>query len=200
LPADPPEWADVGYPAPGPVAPMPQSESPSRGRCGWAAATPTKRFNDWVHNARFRLTPSQLAKMGGEGAPVCPGWVSKMFDGHCHQLFDVSNGGPDQRLVRPLVNTLRTEHQDGQALGGGGVYSYLSTAGDCSRGRIHQATIHWSASGWSCATGAANHRLGQRDSVPYLALSPVARRRAGLDCGGVHVVRGPRGRGQGAEW
>jgi len=78
--------------------------------------------------------------MGEGGAPVCPGWVSKMFDGHCHQLFDASHGGPDQRLVRPLVNTLRTEHQDGQAPGGGGVYSYLSTAGDCSRGRIHQAT------------------------------------------------------------
>jgi hypothetical protein len=88
----------------------------------------------------FRLPPSHLAKMGEEGAPVCPGWVSKMFDGHCHQLFDASHGGPDQRLVRPLVNTLRTEHQDGQAPGGGGVYSYLSTAGDCSRGRIHQAT------------------------------------------------------------
>ena len=88
----------------------------------------------------FRLPPSRLAKMGKEGALVCPGWVSKMFDGHCHQLFDASHGGPDQRLVRPLVNTLRTEHQDGQAPGGGGVYSYLSTAGDCSRGRIHQAT------------------------------------------------------------
>ncbi len=35
LPVDPPEWADVGYPARGPVAPMLPSESPGQRRCGY---------------------------------------------------------------------------------------------------------------------------------------------------------------------
>jgi hypothetical protein len=48
--------------------------------------------------------------------------------------------------------------------------------------------LPWSPRAWARRC-AANHRLGQGDSGPYSALSPVALRRAGLDCGGVHVVR-----------
>ncbi len=139
----------------------------------------------------FRLPPSHLAKRGEDGAPVCPGWVSKVFDGHCHQLFDASHGGSDQRLVRPLVNTLRTEHQDGQTPRGGGVYSYLSTAGDCSRGRIHQVTIHLSASGWSGATGESPGWV-----YGYL-LSFLRKKNAAAQCTGQRRVVRPQGESPG---
>ncbi len=51
---------------------------------------------------------------------ICPGLVSKVFFGQCHQLFDASYRGSDRRLARPLAlgNTLRMEHQDGQTPGG----------------------------------------------------------------------------------
>jgi hypothetical protein len=67
----------------------------------------------------FRLPPFHLAKLEDKTAPICPGWVSKMLVSHYHQLFDASYGGLDQRLLKPLGNILRTEHQDGQTLGGG---------------------------------------------------------------------------------
>ena len=84
---------------------------------GPAAGAETKGRNEWGAMRYFRLPPSHLAKMGGSGALTCPGWVSKVFVGYCHQLFDASHGGSNQRLVRPLGNTLCTEDQDGQTPG-----------------------------------------------------------------------------------
>ncbi len=140
MPLDPPEWAVVDYPARGPVAPMPLSESLGRRRCGCFGGL-----------ERVVVLASSAAPVPGTARPVWPRWSKLRL--RCSG--------------RVRLNRL--------APGG------TSSGPGCDWLILCAALASVAAGVGPPVECVANRRLGRGHSMPYPAVPPVARRRAGLD-------------------